>query len=235
MMKEKKNVLRKAGQCERNLLESKPEYMTISEDAWRVQRIQAEIVDGFENLRNLGGAISIFGSARMDPSNPYYDLAVKTGKLLSKERISVITGGGGGVMEAANKGAKGQLAHSVGLNIELPHEQKANDYQDIGLEFRYFFIRKLMFVRYSQAFVFFPGGFGTLDELFTIATLMQTKKIEMAPIVLFGVDHWKGMIDWIKKVMVDTGYISNEDGGFLFLTDDPEKVVKIAKEQTKNL
>ena len=200
------------------------------EDSWRTLRIQAEIVDGFENLRKLGPAVSIFGSARTDPKHEYYKQAQETGKLLAKAGFSVITGGGPGIMEAVNRGAHGHKGTSVGLNIELPFEQAPNPYQDVSLEYRYFFVRKLMFVRYAFAFVYFPGGYGTLDELFTVLTLVQTEKIERFPLMLYGSKYWKGMMSWIEDTMIKEKNISPEDLKLLEIVDTPQQVLKRVKE-----
>lgn len=194
-------------------------------DAWRTLRIQAEIVDGFENLHDIGPAVSIFGSARVGNDDPLYKAAEKTALLLSRAGFAVITGGGPGIMEAANRGAHRERSPSIGLNIELPYEQHANGHQDISLEFRYFFVRKLMFVRYAFSFVFFPGGFGTLDELFEVACLIQTQKIERFPMVLYGSEHWGPLLGWMQKSLEAEGYIQHEDLNLFKLVDTPEEVV----------
>src|SRR5512135_266905 len=168
-------------------------------ETWRVFRIQSELVEGFETLHDLGIAVTIFGSARLREGNKYYDDAVALAKTLADDGFAVITGGGPGVMEGANRGAKEGKAHSVGLNIELPAEQIPNRYQDISLHFRYFFIRKLMFVKYAIAFIIFPGGFGTMDEMFEALTLVQTKRIKSFPVILYGSDYWKGLLDWMQN------------------------------------
>lgn len=202
-------------------------------EPWRIFRIQSEVVDGFETLHDLGPAVSVFGSARMMPGSFYYEMAVDLGRKLSEEGFAVITGGGPGIMEGANKGAKEGIGKSVGLNIEIPSEQIPNKYQDISLSFRYFFVRKLMFIKYASAFVIFPGGFGTMDELFEALTLSQTKKISPFPIVLIGKDYWSGLIDWFKNTLVKNNGIAPEDMGLISLVDDVHDVCKILKEHRK--
>jgi uncharacterized protein (TIGR00730 family) len=196
-------------------------------DPWRVLRIQAEFVEGFGLLAELPRAVSVFGSARTKPGSEEYELAVDIGRRLHEAGYAVITGGGPGIMEAANKGCDEAGGLSVGLGIELPFEQKLNDFIDIGVEFRYFFVRKTMFVKYSQAFVVLPGGFGTLDELFEAITLVQTRKVTRFPIVLVGTDFWGGLIDWIKDKMLPAAKISPEDIDLLHCTDDPDEVVRV--------
>src|SRR5215472_7297095 len=199
-------------------------------DPWRVLRIQAEFVEGFGLLAELGQAVSVFGSARTPPGSPEYECAEQIGAGLAKAGYAVITGGGPGIMEAANKGASIAGGVSVGLGIELPLEQGLNDYVEIGLEFRYFFVRKTVFVKYSQAFVVLPGGFGTLDELFEAVTLVATGKITKFPIVLVGRDYWSGLLNWMKETMLAKGNIGAEELTLLRIADDPEEVVKIIKE-----
>lgn len=195
-------------------------------DSWRVFRIISEFVDGFETMLTIGPSVSIFGSARTSPDDPDYQLAVKTGETLAKRGFAVITGGGPGMMEAANKGAQLAGGKSCGLSIELPFEQSSNPYIDpkFDLEFRYFFIRKVMFIRYAQGFIFLPGGVGTLDEMFEAATLIQCKKIRAFPIYLLNRNYWKGLIEWLKSTALSKGCISQEDIDRLQLTDDPEEV-----------
>lgn len=195
-------------------------------DAWRVFRIIAEFVDGFETMTSLGPSVSIFGSARLPQTSPYYKLAVEVAQHIAKKGFAVITGGGPGIMEAANHGAQLANGNSCGLSIDLPMESATNPFIDpkYSLHFRYFFIRKVMFIRYAQGYVFLPGGFGTLDELFEALTLIQTKKIHPFPIYLMGTDYWKGMMDWIKDRMLKDGCISPEDLPLLQLTDNPEEV-----------
>jgi uncharacterized protein (TIGR00730 family) len=180
-------------------------------DPWRVFRIMGEFVAGFDTLAELGPAVSLFGSARTAPADPQYQVAVAVARLLGEAGLTIITGGGPGIMEAGNKGAVQAGAPSVGLGIELPHEQGVNEYVTIPIEFRYFFVRKMMFVKYAQAFVIFPGGFGTLDELFEALTLIQTKKIHNFPIILFDSAYWGGLVDWIKATLLAEGKISPGD------------------------
>lgn len=204
-------------------------------DTWRVFRIMGEFVEGFDELASLTRGISIFGSARTATSDPYYKLAQETAALLSREGYAVITGGGPGIMEAANRGAFEAGGLSVGCNIELPFEQGANRYLTRSVTFRYFFVRKMMFVKYSLGFVIFPGGFGTLDELFEALTLIQTRKIRDFPVILFGSDYWKGLMDWIGETALREGKVSNLDLKLLHLTDSPEEVVKILNESQDSL
>ncbi len=196
-------------------------------DPWRVLRIQAEFVEGFGLLTELGTAVSVFGSARTLPGSTEYELAEHIGFDLAKAGYAVITGGGPGDMEAANKGCAAAGGVSVGLGIELPMEQAMNDYVEMGLEFRYFFVRKTVFVKYSQAFVVLPGGFGTLDELFEAVTLVQTGKITRFPIVLVGSDYWKGLVSWLSETVLPAGKISQRDPDLLQVCDDPAEVVRI--------
>jgi uncharacterized protein (TIGR00730 family) len=196
-------------------------------DPWRVLRIQAEFVEGFGLLAELGQAVSVFGSARSQAGSAEYECAEKIGAGLAKAGYAVITGGGPGVMEAANKGAVSESGVSVGLGIELPLEQGLNEYVEIGLEFRYFFVRKTVFVKYSQAFVVLPGGFGTLDELFEAVTLVQTGKITKFPIVLVGSQYWRGLQEWITGTLLAEGKISPTDPELLRVVDDPAEVIRI--------
>lgn len=196
-------------------------------EAWRVFRIQSELIDGIETLNELGPAVSIFGSARLGENSPYYRAASEVARQLSAAGFSVISGGGPGIMQAANEGAFQQGAHSVGLNIELPHEQKPNPQQDIRLSFRYFFVRKLMFVKYSIGYVVFPGGFGTLDEFFESLTLIQTRKIRHFPVILYGSDFWSGLIDWLKQQVLSQGCIEHDDMELFHLVDDVNEVLPI--------
>ena len=196
-------------------------------EAWRIFRIQAELIDGIETLCELGPAVSIFGSARLSEQSPYYQDAITVANNLSRAKFSVISGGGPSIMAAANKGAYQQGGLSVGLNIELPHEQSANPTQDISLSFRYFFVRKLMFVKYSLAYVVFPGGFGTLDEFFEALTLIQTKKISRFPVILYGSSYWSGLIDWLKGQVLELGCINEEDLDLFKIVDSPEEVLPI--------
>jgi len=196
-------------------------------DTWRVFRIMAELVEGFEALSNIGPAVTIFGSARFEPGSPYYNSCLKVSESLAKNGFAVISGGGPGIMEAANKGAQNANGTSIGLNIELPMEQTPNAFQDVRVEFRYFFVRKLMFVKYAVAYVIFPGGLGTLDELFEALTLIQTRKIRGFPVVLVGREYWQGLIEWLKSTVLENGAISPEDIGLMHIVDDPAEVVEI--------
>ena len=197
------------------------------EDAWRVFRIISEFVDGFEVLNMLPPAVTIFGSARTKPGDPYYEKARELGKLIAKENLCVITGGGGGIMEAANRGAFEADGISVGCNIELPTEQIPNKYINKLISFRYFFVRKVMFVKYAHAFVAFPGGFGTLDEVFEMLTLIQTHKIKKFPVVLVGKKYWEGMLNWINDPMLTSGRVSPEDLDLFNIEDSMECVIQI--------
>jgi uncharacterized protein (TIGR00730 family) len=209
------------------LLESpRPDEFTHT-DTWRVFRIMGEFVEGFDELASLTRGISIFGSARSKPDDPDYKAAQETAALLAKQGFAVITGGGPGIMEAANRGAFEAGGLSIGCNIELPFEQKPNPYQTKGLKFKYFFVRKMMFVKYSLGFVIFPGGFGTFDELFEALTLIQTKKIRDFPVVLFGTDYWNGLMTWMRDVVLPGGKIAEHDFRLFHVTDSPEEVVSI--------
>jgi uncharacterized protein (TIGR00730 family) len=199
----------------------------IKEDPWRIFRIMAEFVDSFETLSQVGPGVTVFGSARLQPKNPYYKAAVELAKGLAKHNLAIITGGGPGIMEAANKGATVAKGKSVGLNIELPKEQRGNRYANIPIHFHYFFSRKVCFVKYSLGFVFMPGGFGTLDEFFEVATLVQTQRIPEFPLVLFGTRHWKGLLRWMKDQLEEQDYISPGDLDLVKLTDDPQEVIDI--------
>ncbi len=199
-----------------------------SEEPWRIFRIMAEFVEGFEELSTIGPAVSIVGSARTQPGDKYYELATDTAREIAKAGFAVITGGGGGIMEAANKGAMEGGGASIGLNIELPQEQAPNEFQSLSLHFRYFFCRKVMFLKYASGFVVMPGGFGTMDEFFESLVLIQTLKQVYFPVILMGSDFWKGLIDWIKEVLLDqTGYISPEDMNVFTIVDDPAEAAKI--------
>lgn len=197
-------------------------------DPWRVLRIQSEFVEGFEALAEVGPAISVFGSARTRPEEPLYECAQRIGHLLVERGYAVVTGGGPGMMEAANRGAWEAGGTSVGLGIELPHEQGMNQWVNLGVNFRYFFARKTMFVKYSQGFIVMPGGFGTMDELFESATLVQTGKIRSFPLVLVGTAYWSGLVEWIRSSMVEAGMISPGDVDLLRVVDDPEEAVRLA-------
>ena len=211
------------------LLESpRPDEFTHT-DTWRVFRIMGEFVEGFDELATLTRGISVFGSARSKPDDPDYKAAQETAALLSHEGFAVITGGGPGIMEAANRGAFEAGGLSIGCNIELPFEQSANAYLTRSLTFKYFFVRKMMFVKYSLGFVIFPGGFGTLDELFEALTLIQTKKIRNFPVILFGSNYWRGLLDWIRDYMLPQGKIKETDLRLFQVTDSPAEVVEIMK------
>jgi uncharacterized protein (TIGR00730 family) len=197
-------------------------------DPWRVLRILSEFVEGFDALNGVGPAVTVFGSARATEDDPYYAAGEAVGAALARRGFAVITGGGPGIMEAVNKGCHDAGGLSVGCNIELPHEQSLNKYVDLGVEFRYFFVRKNMFVKYARGFVIFPGGFGTLDELFESLTLAQTGKIEHFPIVLFGTPYWSGLLDWMRKVVLPSGAIAPDDLKLMTLTDDPEEAAAMA-------
>lgn len=199
-------------------------------EPWRVLRIQSEFVYGINALADLGAAVAVFGSARLPKTSPYYQDALTLGRKLAEAGFAIITGGGPGVMEAANRGAYEAGGRSIGCNIELPFEQHENLYLTLGIDFRYFFVRKTMFVKYSDGFVIFPGGFGTLDELFESLTLVQTRKINRFPIVLFGTSYWQGLLDWVKGTQLAAGTISPEDLNLLILTDSVDEVREIMTE-----
>lgn len=199
------------------------------EDTWRVFRIMGEFVEGYETLSRVGQAISFFGSSRLKPGNKYYKIATQTAYLLAKEGYAIITGGGPGVMEAANKGARKARGKSIGLNIMIPQEQKANKYVDLLLDFHYFFCRKVMFLKYAKAFVILPGGYGTLDELFESLNLIQTQRVEGFPVVLVGRDYWEGLFDWLKGMILKRGCISASDLKIFTIVDTPEEVVSTIK------
>lgn len=200
----------------------------VHSDPWRVLRIQSEFVEGFGTLAELPPAISVFGSARIKPGTDYYALGERVGRLLVEEDWAVITGGGPGAMEAANKGAFEAEGVSVGLGIELPFEQGLNDYVNIGVNFRYFFARKTMFVKYAHGFIVLPGGFGTLDELFEAVTLVQTRKVTRFPIVLLGSEFWQPMLEWVRSTLLAAGMIGEHDLDMLQVVDNPEEAVRIA-------
>jgi uncharacterized protein (TIGR00730 family) len=195
------------------------------EETWRIFRIMSEFVEGFEVLSELGSAVSIFGSSRTKPGTKYYELAEEISYLLAKSGYAVITGSGPGLMEAANKGARRAKGKSVGLNIQIPMQQKPNKYVDILLDFRYFFVRKVMFVKYAKAFVILPGGYGTLDEFSEAINLIQTERISKFPVILFNSEYWKGMVDWMKDKVLSNGCISKEDLDIFTVVDTPKEVV----------
>jgi len=196
------------------------------EESWRIFRIMAEFVEGIESFAEVGNAVTIFGSARVKPDDPYYRKAEYLAHRLAEEGFSIITGGGPGIMEAGNKGAMEAGGKSVGMNIRLPFEQKPNPYANVSLEYKYFFIRKVMFIKYAMAYVVLPGGFGTLDELFEALTLMQTKRIKSFPVILMGSEFWRGLIDWIKDTILRESKISANDLSLIEIIDDPEEVVR---------
>jgi hypothetical protein len=193
-------------------------------DPWRVLRIMGEFVEGFDVLAELGPAVTIFGSARVKPNDPQYQAAQKLARLLGEVGLTVITGGGPGIMEAGNRGAQEVGVPSIGLNIELPFEQGVNQYVDVAINFRYFFVRKTMFLKYAQAFVIFPGGFGTMDELFEALTLIQTGKVQNFPVILFGSAFWGGLLAWLRNTLLAEGKISHHDLDLLIVSDSPEEV-----------
>lgn len=199
------------------------------EDPWRVFRIMSEFIEGFESLSQVGKAVSIFGSSRTKPEAKYYKLAEEIAYLLAKEGYAIITGSGPGLMEAANRGAKRAKGKSVGLNIQIPSEQKPNKYVDLLLDFRYFFVRKVMFVKYAKAFVILPGGYGTLDEFTEAINLIQTKRIEKFPVILFNHQYWKGLIGWLKDEVLKNGNISRQDLNIFTVVDTPKEVVSAIK------
>jgi len=203
------------------LLERVEDARAIGQDAWRVFRIMGEFVEGFEEMSEIGEAVSIFGSARVGPDDAMYRACEETARRLGEAGFGIITGGGPGIMEAANRGAKAAGATSVGCNIELPFEQRSNDFLDVSIDFRYFFVRKTIFVKYASAFVIFPGGFGTMDELFEALTLIQTRKVRDFPVVLFGSEYWEGLLAWLRGTMAGEGKIAPADLDLMFVTDDP--------------
>jgi uncharacterized protein (TIGR00730 family) len=210
---------------EQRLLDSRGPSDWVHTDPWRVLRIQSEFIEGFGMLAELGAAISVFGSARTKPTDPMYAAAEEFGRKLVEAGYAVITGGGPGVMEAANKGASEAGGVSVGLGIELPFENGLNEWVDNGMNFRYFFTRKTMFVKYAQGFVVMPGGFGTLDELFEALTLAQTRKVTSFPVVLFGTAYWGGLVDWLRTTMLEDGKISTADLDMFVVTDDVDEAI----------
>ena len=214
---------------DRKLLTTEPYADThfLETDAWRALRIMGEFVEGFDSLARLGPAVTIFGSARVKASDRSYKAAEELAAMFAERGITVITGGGPGIMEAANKGAAEAGGVSVGLGIELPHEQSLNDYVNLPLNFRYFFVRKTMFVKYAQGFVIFPGGYGTFDELFESLTLVQTGKIDHFPVILWGSDYWRPMIDWLEDPVAQEGMIASTDLRLFRLTDDNNEAVEI--------
>ncbi|MFD4352056.1 TIGR00730 family Rossman fold protein [Nocardia sp. NPDC058519] len=218
--------------ADRNLLDTRQDSDWVHTDPWRVLRIQAEFVEGFGALAEIPRAVTVFGSARTGPDHPEYVAGKAIGTALSEAGFAVITGGGPGAMEAANRGCSEAGGYSIGLGIELPFEQGLNEWVDLGINFRYFFVRKTMFVKYSQAFVCLPGGFGTLDELFEALTLVQTRKITRFPIILFGTDYWSGLVDWMRSSLAGSGKISPTDLDLIQVTDSVDEVVRIIQGET---
>ncbi len=219
-----------ASTTDQRLLDSGGSSEWLHTDPWRVMRIQSEFVEGFGALAELGPAVSVFGSARTKPGTPFYEMGTQVGRRLVEEGYAVITGGGPGAMEAANKGALDAGGASVGLGIELPFEQGLNEYVNLGVNFRYFFARKTMFVKYAQGFIVLPGGFGTLDELFEAVTLVQTQKVTSFPIVLIGTEYWGGLFAWLRGTVLEAGTVSPKDVELLRLTDDVDEAVAIMVE-----
>ena len=207
----------------------------IREDPWRIFRIMSEFVDSFQTMSHVGPAVTIFGSARIKPSDKYYKAAQDIAKGLAKHNLAVVTGGGPGIMEAANKGAAQAGGKSVGLNIELPHEQSGNRHVNVPVDFHYFFARKVCFVKYSLGFVFMPGGFGTLDEFFEVITLVQTERIPQFPLILFGREHWKGLIAWMKSRLEKDKLISPDDLDLVHFTDDVDEVIEIIRDYERRV
>ena len=228
-----KRIGRPEGTEDEKLLERKPAAAGrpefVDSDPWRALRILSEFVEGFDALAAVGPAVTIFGSARITAGAPDYELARTIARRLAERGFAIITGGGPGIMEAANRGCREGGGLSIGCNIELPHEQGLNPYVDLGVEFKYFFARKTMFVKYADAFVILPGGFGTLDELFESLTLIQTGKIRDFPVVLVGKRYWQGLIDWMRETQLPAGAIAETDIDLLKLTDDPDEVVEIIR------
>ncbi|WP_091294147.1 TIGR00730 family Rossman fold protein [Amycolatopsis xylanica] len=221
---------RDEGTTDQRLLDTRGPSDWVHTDPWRVLRIQAEFVEGFGALAEVPRAVTVFGSARTPRDHPEYELGRKIGAALANEGFAAITGGGPGAMEAVNRGAAEAGGMSIGLGIELPFEQGLNRWVDLGVNFRYFFVRKTMFIKYSQAFICLPGGFGTLDELFEALTLVQTKKVTKFPVVLFGSEYWGGLYDWVAKTLLAEGKISEKDLDLLHITDDIDDAVRVVKE-----
>jgi uncharacterized protein (TIGR00730 family) len=213
--------------ADQRLLDQRDDTQWLHTDPWRVLRIQGEFVEGFDALAEIPKAVTVFGSARTEQNSPEYRLGRELGTALARAGYAVITGGGPGAMEAANRGASESGGYSVGLGIELPFEQRLNHWVDLGINFRYFFVRKTMFVKYAQAFVCLPGGFGTLDELFESLTLVQTHKVTAFPIILLGVDYWSGLIDWIRNSVLAGGKIAESDLGLIHCTDSVADAVEL--------
>jgi uncharacterized protein (TIGR00730 family) len=232
---EHKDPARLSSTTDQRLLDSRGPAEWVHSDAWRVQRIQAEFVEGFSVLAEIPRAVTVFGSARTKPEHPDYETGMALGGALARAGYAVITGGGPGIMEAANRGCSEAGGLSVGLGIELPFEQGLNPWVDLGVGFRYFFARKTMFVKYAQAFVCLPGGFGTLDELFEALVLVQTGKVTRFPVVLFGSHYWGGLVDWLRSTALDHGVISPSDVELITVTDDVDDVVAIVEKGFQEL
>jgi uncharacterized protein (TIGR00730 family) len=207
----------------------------LKEDPWRIFRIMAEFVESFETMSQVGPSVTIFGSARTPATDPYYEASMEIARLLTENNLAVITGGGPGIMEAANRGAAEAHGKSVGLNIRLPMEQKPNPYANVPIDFRYFFARKVCFVKYSTGFIFMPGGYGTLDEFFEVLTLVQTRRISRFPLILFGRAHWSGLLNWIKSTLDAGKFISPGDMDLFSITDDPKEAVDIILEYLRRV
>ena len=214
--------------ADEGLLQRQEDPGFVHTDPWRVLRIMGEFVDGFDVLARVGLAVTVFGSARVKPDSPYYAAAREVGAGIARRGFAVITGGGPGIMEAANRGANEAGGLSIGCNIELPHEQSPNPYANLSIDFRYFFVRKTMFVKYSEAFVVFPGGFGTMDELFEALTLIQTAKVKRFPVVLYGSQYWGGLLDWIRETLAIEGMVSDDDLALVQVVDTTDEVCAIA-------
>jgi uncharacterized protein (TIGR00730 family) len=219
---------------DQELLRSQPTIEFRETDTWRTLRIMGEFVEGFDALAEIGPAVTVFGSARVGRRNRYYGAARRVSAALAREGFAIITGGGPGIMEAANRGAKEGGGLSIGCNIELPFEQGLNEYVDLGMEFRYFFVRKTMFVKYAEGFVIFPGGFGTLDELFESLTLIQTGKVDYFPVVLYGTDYWNGLLKWIRDKPLYEEKVSPEDLDLLTVTDDLDVACRAIVDSRRN-
>jgi uncharacterized protein (TIGR00730 family) len=219
---------RRMRSADEGLLQRQEDPGFVHTDPWRVLRIMGEFVDGFDVLARVGLAVTVFGSARVKPDSPYYAAAREVGAGIARRGFAVITGGGPGIMEAANRGANEAGGLSIGCNIELPHEQSPNPYANLSIDFRYFFVRKTMFVKYSEAFVVFPGGFGTMDELFEALTLIQTAKVKRFPVVLYGSQYWSGLLDWVRGTLAVEGMVSDEDLALVQVVDTTDEVCAIA-------
>ena len=215
-------------QADEGLLQRQEDPGFVHTDPWRVLRIMGEFVDGFDVLARVGLAVTVFGSARVKADSPYYAAAREVGAGIARRGFAVITGGGPGIMEAANRGASEAGGLSIGCNIELPHEQSPNPYANLSIDFRYFFVRKTMFVKYSEAFVVFPGGFGTMDELFEALTLIQTAKVKRFPVVLYGSQYWGGLLNWIRETLAIEGMVSDDDLALVQVVDTTDEVCAIA-------